>query len=173
MITINYRFLNNDLLIQAFTFLLFIVIYIFSTTSLLIITPKSDMNYDERWQRIRSCFFQETGLKIIPAKAKLKRDLLFYRRKSEPWKIINLLWGGVVVGAVASNVEFQKAIYEMHLKEMSNINPLATICIIILLIIYLYYFFKYEIPVAWISQTLSQIDLEAEAINTNRNDADN
>lgn len=150
--------------------MIFLIVYLSSTTSLLLIKPKYKAEWHEHYYRIYKCFLQEAELNKLQARKSLKRDLHSYIYKSQYSKfIINLLWGGIVVGAAASDLDFQKAILNMSISEMYKYNIFATCCMVILPFVYLYYSSRYEVPIARIKNILLQIDIEIEAEDENPN----
>ena len=59
-------------IVRLLFFLFFIALYLSTTISLLIITPKFNMNWNERWRRIIGLFLQKTQLNLVQAKRKIK-----------------------------------------------------------------------------------------------------
>jgi hypothetical protein len=125
------------------------------------ITPKFDMDWDERWGRVLSGYLSKTGLSLKQTERNIKRAILYYSRKSQPIGFINnLLWSGIFVGCLPER-DFQNALITMSVPEILNANFFGAVCIIILPVVYVYYFVNYKIPIAWMENVVAQIELES------------
>jgi uncharacterized membrane protein YagU involved in acid resistance len=140
--------------------LIFISLYAAWPIFLNRVTPKFDMSFEETWGRVVGKYLWKTGYNLVQAERSIKREILRYKRESRPVNfIVNLLWGGVIIGCLPDPI-FQKALMTTSLVEILNTNPFGGVCIILMPFIYQYYFVNYDIPIAWMESAVDQIELE-------------
>jgi hypothetical protein len=126
-------------------------------------TPKLELEWDEQWKKVLEEYLKKTNLqnnKTNKAKQNLKRAILYYRREGKPINFfVNLLWGGIFIGCLPDPA-FQKALITGNPITIWDANPLGAIGVLSLPFIYTYYHVRYDIPIAFLENVLSQIELE-------------
>jgi hypothetical protein len=163
--------LINNIYVRLLYFLFAAFLYAFVPIFVQIITPKSDMGYDEIWSRTVSFYLRETGIdndqkytsnleKLNEARRRIKRGIHHYRRQGE-WLsfIMNLMWGGVFIGCLP-DPEFQKALVTLSPIEIWNKNQFGAFSLLLLPFIAAFYSSFYGLPIAWMEQIASQVELE-------------
>ena len=159
--------LINVLWVRLLFILTFGFFYIAITIFVPVITPKFNMEWEERWGQVLNSYLhkialtpaqaelsisEQQELRLNKAEFSLKKAILYYRRKAKPINIIiKLLFGGIFIGCLP-DPDFQKALITMSPSVIWNTNPLGAISILILPCICLYYSVIYDLPIAWMEQ---------------------
>jgi hypothetical protein len=135
------------------------------------ITPKLEMTYDERWRLALDEYLIASGIKLKfdgkskqlnEAKIRIQRAISYYKKEGVTLKLIlNLMWGSIVIGCLPDPA-FQQALATLSLSEVWSTNPLGTFALLIVPFVGVVYFVRYGLPVAWMEQVISQIELASD-----------
>jgi hypothetical protein len=163
--------LNNSIYMRLVYIFIVVFMYFSLMIFLLKVSPKYEMEYDERWSRTVSSYLMKTNIdfkfcttpeKLKEARRRIKRGINYYNREGTPLKItMNFVGGGIVIGCLP-DPNFQKALITYSILEIFSKNQLGAVSILILPIIAVFYSSFYGLPIAWMEQVISQIELELE-----------
>jgi hypothetical protein len=131
------------------------------------ITPKVEFSYEILWSNVVSKYLHYENLngKLYEAKIRLKRARQYYIDQGRPLKfMIQLLWGGIIIGCLPDK-EFQEVLITLDPLVICKENPLGGLSLISLPFILVRYHIKYDLPIAWLENTLAQIELHEESTN--------
>jgi hypothetical protein len=151
--------------------LIILIPYIFLSIKMHVMTPRSQVGYDERWKKTLDFFLNELDVssvgkahntqaeKFREAKRRLKISIGHYLREGEVLKFfLNLIWGGIFIGCLPDK-EFQDALLTLSAESIFNANRFGAICLFIAPLVFGYYFLKCILPSAWMQQVVDQIEL--------------
>ncbi|MGF1603880.1 MAG: hypothetical protein ACFCU8_18040 [Thermosynechococcaceae cyanobacterium] len=135
------------------------------------ITPRQVMGYDERWSNVTRSFCYKTNIdskygsntqKLNEVRRRIQRAINYYGREGEPLRfIINLMWGGIVIGCLPDPI-FQKALVTLSPIEIWSTNQFGAFSLLIVPFIAGFHYSRYGLPMIWMEQVVSQIELELE-----------
>lgn len=161
----------NDSILRLIYIFVVVSVYFLLIIFLLKITPKYEMEYDERWSRTVSSYLMKTNIdlksftvseKLKEARRRIKRGVNYYNRESILLKMtMNFLGSGIVIGCLP-DADFQKALITYSFVKIFSENQFGAVAIVGLPIIAAFYSSFYGLPIVWMEQVISQIDLELE-----------
>jgi hypothetical protein len=162
---------NNSIYMRLIYILVVVLVYFLLMIFLLKVSPKYEMEYDERWSRTVSSYLMKTNIdlkswtipeKLKEARRRIKRGVNYYNREGMPLKItMNFVGGGIVIGCLP-DPGFQKALITYSFVKIFSENQLGAVAIVALPIIAAFYSSLYGLPIVWMEQVISQIELELE-----------
>lgn len=153
---------NNSFGVRIF-FLFLCTLYLSIPLLLDVITPKFDMEFDARWSGVLNSYQKKSVLSDDQVKHNVKRAFSYYTRQAQPLKFfINLTWGGIFIGCLP-DPDFQQAIVcffmTMSFPKLFEANWFGSLCLVSIPFIYTYYCIHYKIPVIWMENVITQIEL--------------
>jgi hypothetical protein len=163
--------LNDSIYMRLIYIFVVVFVYFSLMIFLLKISPKYEMEYDERWSRTVSSYLMKTNIdlksftiseKLKEARRRIKRGVNYYNREGMSLKItMNFVGSGIVIGCLP-DPDFQKALITYSFVKIFSENQLGAVAIVGLPIIAAFYSSFYGLPIVWMEQVISQIDLELE-----------
>ncbi len=175
---------NFTFLIQFILFFLFIVlailfnikqsddwiriifIIIFMTSILMIpllllkFTPKFEIGWDRLWPKVLGYYLSQSGNDIEKAKHYLRRAIWYYKRKGKALNfIVNFLWGSIFIGCLPDS-DFQHTLITLNVGKLFALNSFGAMSVIITPLLFIFYIIHYDLPVAWMENVLTQIELD-------------
>jgi hypothetical protein len=163
---------KTELYIRQAGLFIILIPSIFLAIKMYVMIPRSQVGYDERWQKTLDFFLNELDVsgtskvhdtqaeKFREAKRRLKISIGHYLREGEVLKFfLNLIWGGIFIGCLPDN-KFQDALLTLSAESIFNANRFGAICLFIAPLVFSYYFLKCVLPSAWMQQVVDQIELD-------------
>jgi hypothetical protein len=122
------------------------------------LTPKSKMTMLERWFFVFIRFQILTSLKSSEAKRKIKESIKYFTTESRPIYWMICFAGGIFINCL-SNSDFWKALLSFSPIKILQSNEAGFLSLSFLLFCGSYYLIKYDLPRAWMQNTLDSIEL--------------
>lgn len=143
--------------------LIFILIYVAIPFLLEVLKPKLKIEWFQLWENtIKKLFTKAKWKSYDEAIYYLKIENKSYIRNGKVLKFTcQLLWGGIFIGCLPIT-EFQEALISLSPIQILKTNLFGGLSICILPLLYSCYYFKYDLPNAYIDNALDTIDLLRE-----------
>ncbi len=156
---------NNAYVLLSYLFIVAISM-LMEQIYLAIITPRSEMKYDEIWSDSLDRFLNISHIKskysdeseqLNEARIRVQKAIDDYDRLGEWLRYILLYCIGPIFANCLSSSEFQKALSTFSPVEIWNTNYLGAISSLYVPLA-VFYYLRYGFPIIWMKQLVSQIE---------------
>lgn len=153
----------DKLEIRLVYILFFVWIYLFIPFLLEVLKPKLKIEWLQLWKNTIEKLFTKTNWNSYDeAIYYLKIENKSYIKNGKVLKFTcQLLWGGIFIGCLPIT-EFQNALISLSPIQILKTNLFGGLSICILPLLYSCYYFKYDLPSAYIDNALDTIELVRE-----------